>query len=161
MFPRFIFFCVIFVFGTNTSGAEIFSPANCDFSVTFPSNYETREIFSPTGQSTKLAKNQNGQSLKISAECWPLQAITPHEYAKNLSAKMAERGIQVHSVNLSRGIYGDIVTLAGVAEQGSEKYYIRFESFFGTKTRLDLLVFEKSVIASQENLAFRNSVKIK
>lgn len=141
--------------------AEIFSPKNCDFSVSFPGKYEIREIFSATGQSTTLAKNPNGLPVKLSAECWPLQSISPQEYAKSLPPKMAERGIQVHSVNLANGNYGDIVTLAGSAGEGSDKYYIRFESFFGPRTRLDLLILEKSALASKDHLAFRNSVKIK
>ncbi len=161
MFSRSLILWAIFSLSKNVSGAEIFSPANCDFSVSFPNKYETREIFSQTGQSTILAKNPNGLPLKISAECWPLQAITPQEYAKNLSAQMAERGIKVHSVSIAKGNHGDIVTLSGVAGQGSEMYYIRFESFFGSKTRLDLLALEKSSIPSQDNLAFRNSVRIK
>lgn len=151
----------VFTYSSLSFSAETFTPTNCDFSVSFPGKYEIREIFSATGQSTILAKNPNGLPVKLSAECWPLQSISPQEYAKSLSPKMAERGIQVHSVNLAKGNYGDIVTLAGSAGEGSDKYYIRFESFFGPKTRLDLLILEKTALASKEHLAFRNSVKIK
>lgn len=158
---RLLILWAAFSFSATVSGAEIFSPADCDFSVTFPNKYETREIYAPSGQSTVLAKSPSGQPVKLSAECWPLQVITPQEYAKSLSPKMTERGVQVLSVNLAKGNYGDIVTLAGTAGQGADKYHIRFESFFGPKTRLDLLVLEKSSVASKEHLAFRNSVKIK
>lgn len=149
-----------FICGTALA-SETFNPANCDFTVAFPGKYETREIFTATGQSTLLAKNPNGQAVKLSAECWPLQPISAQEYAKSLSPKMSQRGIQVQSVTLGKGNYGDVVTLAGTAGEGSDKYYIRFESFFGPKTRLDILILEKSAIASVEHLAFRNSVKVK
>ena len=108
-----------------------------------------------------MAKTPAGQPIKLSAECWPLQPITPQEYAKALSPKMAERGIRVHSLSLEKGYHGEIVTLAGVAGEGANKYYIRFQSFFGPKTRLDILILEKSSMASQDHLAFRNSVRLK
>lgn len=144
-----------------TVSSEIFSPTNCDFSVSFPGKYEIREMFLPTGQSTSLATTPNGSPVKLSAECWPLQDISPKEYAKSLAPKMVERGVLVHSVNLTKGNYGDVVTLAGSAGEGSDKYYIRLESFFGPKTRLDLLILEKTPVASRDHVDFRNSVKIK
>lgn len=158
---RSLVFAAAASFGSIACNAEVFSPTSCDFSVEFPSKYETREIFASSGQSTVLAKNSNGQSTKLSAECWSLQAVTPQEYAKGLYPKMAQRGIQVHSVNIEKVNFGNIVTLAGSAGQGADKYYIRFESFFGPNTRLDLLVLEKSAMATKDHLAFRNSVRIK
>jgi len=153
--------CAQFYFFHPSFADEIFNPKNCEFTVSFPGKYDIQEIFSSTGQSIHMAKTTPGQPTKLSAECWPQQAISPQEYAKALSPKMADRGIKVHSVSLGKGYYGEIVTLAGSAGEGPDKYYIRFESFFGTISRLDLLVLEKSPVASKEHLAFRNSVRLK
>lgn len=108
-----------------------------------------------------MAKNPKGQAIKLSAECWPLQLIIPKEYAKVMALKMAERGIEVYNVILEKGNHGDIVTLRGTAGKDSNKHYIRFESFFGQKTRLDIVVIEKSPIPSKEHLDFINSVRFK
>jgi len=160
MFVRFLVLCCA-LSNSVAFASEVFAPANCDFTVTFPEKYETREVMAATGQSIVMAKTKNGEPLKLSAECWPLQKISPQGYAKNLGPKMDERGIQVHSVSIDKGQYGDIVTLAGSAGQGVNKYYVRFESFFGKTSRLDLLILEKTAVPSKGNLDFRNSVRVK
>lgn len=152
----------MFIAISNPAQAEaLFSPTDCEFSVMFPGTYEQRQLFDSAGQSVVMAKTRNGEALKLSAECWPRHDIEPDEYAKRIAPKMADRGIRVHSVNVQQTDYGKVVTLAGAAGEGREKYFVRFVSHFGSKTRLDLLIIEKSAIASDGHLAFRNSVRTK
>lgn len=141
--------------------SDVFAPANCDFSVSFPMQPETRDLIAPNGDKAILAKSPNGQPLKLSAECWPLQSVSTADYAASISKKLGERGFTVHSTSIAKGAVGDIVTVAGVAGEVPNKYHFRFESFFGPRSRMDMLIMEKSAYPSVGNLDFRNSVRYK
>lgn len=161
MYKRTLIFLIVSAGLMTANAAEVFSPKDCEFSVSFPSKFDTNTIFSPSGESTTQAKNPNGLPVKLSAECWPVQQITPADYAKSISKKISEKGIEVQNVIISKGNLGEIVTLTGIAGSEGQKYYLKFESFWGERTRLDLVVIEKTPIASKEHLLFRNSVRIK
>lgn len=154
-------FGIFFSWPISASAGEYFSPSGCEFSVTFPGRYTTKELTAPDGSTTILAANPSGSLTKLSAECWPRGSISAREYAKNLGTKFNDRGVQTSSITLENNQNGEMVVFSGIAGEGAAKLHLRFISHFGQKTRLDLLIIDKKPVASAEHLAFRNSVQSK
>lgn len=138
-----------------------FSPQNCEFSVEFPNIYETKEIFSPQGNSTILATNPKGSPTKLSAECWPNREISPREYASKLQTTAGSRGIEVKNITVGNDKGVQQVVLSGTIGQQPNLYQLRLISYFGKSSRLDLLIMDKRLDLGDEAQIFRNSVRVK
>lgn len=142
----------------NASG-YIFGPSFCDFSVEFPVQYKAKNMTLNGTQGTGATAHPNS-STSLGAECWPYEQQLPIDsYAQRLENEMRQRGISVSSVLIDTDSkVAQQVILSGRISASGKFLHIKTVSFIGPKSRLDLTILDQD-IASQSQVAFRNSVK--
>ncbi|GEM_PF-6095307 len=141
--------------------AGTFSTDYCEFSVTFPADYSTREMI--YGQSGGIAAVANAtRDTRIAAECWPYTDQSPiNIYAKAMQAEMEQRGFAINSVSIDRNNkLAPQIVISGRLEAGGETYYTTTISIMGKSSRLDLSIVERH-LASKAHMTFRESVRWK
>lgn len=107
------------------------------------------------------AQSVLGGPTLLYAECWVRENITIDDYAEVIRPILIDRGFEVFSVSIRRDITGNVVTVAGAVGRHPKRFHVRFESFFGRKTRLDLLILEDEPVPTKEHVRFRQSVKFR
>ena len=142
------------------SAGQNFSPAFCEFSVTFPNGSKPKDMLSATASGA--AATGRAGAAGLSAECWPYENQIPIDtYAQGIASQIQQRGGTVDNVSIDRnGKTGPQVVVTSRLKTGTGMYYVKAISFIGNKSRLDLTVIDKE-IASTAQVDFRSSVKRK
>ena len=138
---------------------ELYSPAGCDFSVTFPGKYQTKNIYLPSGKMVQQASCKTKDGGRLAAECYD-SSMDKEEFISFISEELRNRGASVYNVQPSSHMGIDTVVASGSIVTDENRLFIKIISYFGDNSRLDLIQIE-SVLSSKESLSFRNSVRIK
>ena len=138
----------------------LFDSAKCDFTAIFPTIYQSKEIIK-NGVIGVLATARPNADLKLTAECWPLEKISARDFAIMLERRAQEQGIEVSGVTSERTAHGDAVMLSGRTSAQGKIVHVRLISYFGPRYRFDLRILDFNASGSPEQIAFRNSVRLK
>ncbi len=138
----------------------VFEDKQCDFNVTFPVRFQTKEIYKGSDVGV-LATARPNQSVRLSAECWPREDMLIRDYVNYIQNGVQKQGIEVIGITSERSRIGDVVILSGRTNIQGKALHLRLVSYFGPKYRLDLRVLDYNPAGSKEQIDFRNSVKLK
>ena len=141
-------------------GATVFEDKNCDFAVTFPVQFQAKQVYKGSDVGL-LATARPTESVKLSLECWPKENESIRDFVNKIQSRVQQQGIEVLGVTSERNQFGDVVTLSGRTIVQGKNVHLRLVSYFGPRTRLDLRVLDYNASGSKEQIDFRNSVRLR
>lgn len=155
----YIFFSLLINYPFFSHSGELYSPANCEFTVEFPRKYEVKKIYLPSGETVLQASSKTRNDGRLGAECY-ISSISTDDFMKFILSDLTKRGVTVYNVQSRDHMGTETVVASGGLYIDGGLLYLKIVSYFGDISRLDLILVENE-IASKESLNFRNSVRLK
>lgn len=139
----------------------VFSPDMCEFSVTFPVEYEPKELIK-NGKAGIAANAQISKNTFVQAECWTSNSGSRIEdFAAWVEKDAISKGITVSNVSIkSKRTHSQQVILAGSMQVMGTTRYVKIIFTLGRNSMLSLIILDEQY-GSQEQTNIRNSIKKK